>query len=174
MLLYGHISVDVASCTSTSQQESTLVVCESKWRIFSIWQTKPLSATESGVLHISTSIKRLIDKINTAAHNNLCMAQNRQKRHYDIPAPVRKIKFYVGALVYIRDSGTILEQSKKLFLSISPQPLHTVSESAIVTQLLPTNVRQGKWEGGLPHSISWHSPSQHGKEPSPSGEVTVG
>ena len=54
-------------------------------------------------------LKRLIDKINTAAHNNLCMAQNRQKRHYDIRAPVRKIKFYVDDLVYIRDSGTMLE-----------------------------------------------------------------
>ena len=74
-------------------------------------------------------LKRLIDKINTAAHNNLCMAQNRQKRH-DIRAPVRKIKFYVGALVYIHGSGT----SKKFLSSISTQPLHTVSESAIGSQ----------------------------------------
>ena len=48
------------------------------------------------------------------------MTQNRQKRHYYIRAPVHKIKFYVGDLVYIRDSGTILEQSKKLLPSISP------------------------------------------------------
>ena len=78
-------------------------------------------------------LKRLIDKINTAPRNNLCMAQNLQKRHYDIRAPVRKRTFDMGALAYIRDSGTILEQSKKLLLSISPQPLHTVNESAIVT-----------------------------------------
>ena len=77
-------------------------------------------------------LKRLIDNINTAAHlyNNLCMTQNRQKRHYDIRAPVRKTTFDVGDLMYIRDSGIILEQSKKLLSSISPQPLHTVSESA--------------------------------------------
>ena len=60
------------------------------------------------------------------------MAQNRQKRLYDIRAIVHKRIFDMGALVYIRHSGTILEQSKKLLLSISPQPLHTVSESAIV------------------------------------------
>jgi hypothetical protein len=55
------------------------------------------------------------------------MAQNRQKRHYDIRAPVRKTIFDVGDLVYIRYSGTILEHSKKLLSSISPQALHTVS-----------------------------------------------
>ena len=60
MLFYQHISVDVASCTSIPpQQESTLVVCQTKWRIFSTWQIKPLSATDSAVLHISTSIKVL-------------------------------------------------------------------------------------------------------------------
>ena len=59
MLLYQHISVDVASCTSTPQQESTLVVCQTKWRVFSTWQVKPLSATESAVFHISTSLKVL-------------------------------------------------------------------------------------------------------------------
>ena len=50
-----------------------------------------------------------------------------QKRHYDIRDPVHKRTFDVGDLVYIRDSGTILEQSKKLLSSISPQTLHTVS-----------------------------------------------
>ena len=77
-------------------------------------------------------LKRLIDKINTAEHNNLCMAQNCQKRHCDTRAPVRKRTFDMGALVYIHDSGTVMEQSKKLLSSISPQPLPTVSESAIV------------------------------------------
>ena len=72
-------------------------------------------------------LKRLVDKINTAAHNSLCMAQNHQKRHYDIRASVHKRTFDVGDLVYIRYSGTILKHSKKLLSSISPQPLHTVS-----------------------------------------------
>ena len=109
----------------------------------------------------ANDLKRLIDKINTAAHNSLCMAQNRQKRHYDIRAPVCKRTFDMGALVYIRDSRIILEQSKKLLSSISTQPLHTMSESAINSHC---------------HLQMFHDTalSQHGKEPSVSGEVTVG
>ena len=61
--------------------------------------------------------KELMEKINTAsiaARNNLRMTQNRQKRDYDTRAPVRERTFDVGDLVYIRNSGTILRQSKKL------------------------------------------------------------
>jgi len=62
-------------------------------------------------------LKELIDKINTAstaARNNLRMAQNRQKRDYDTRAPVRERTVYAGDLVYIRNHGTIVGQSKKL------------------------------------------------------------
>ena len=62
-------------------------------------------------------LKGLIDQINTAsiaARNNLLMAQNRQKKDYDTRAPVRERTFDVGDLVYIRNSGRVLGQSKKL------------------------------------------------------------
>ena len=54
-------SVNVASCVSRPQRESTLAIYESKWRIFTAWcniqHINPLSATESVVsdfLHLHT------------------------------------------------------------------------------------------------------------------------
>ena len=42
------------------------------------------------------------------------MAQQHQKRDYDTRAPVRERTVYAGDLVYIRNHGTIVGQSKKL------------------------------------------------------------
>ena len=61
-------------------------------------------------------LKGLIDKINTsiAVHTILRMAKHRQKRYYDTLAPDRERTVDVGDPVYIRNSGTTLQLSKKL------------------------------------------------------------
>ena len=66
----------------------------------------------------SIYLKDLIEKLWVAfiaARDYLRMAQCRQKKNYETRAPIRERKFDVGDLVYTRNLGTTVGQSRKLF-----------------------------------------------------------